>query len=108
MAKERVLFNREEFRAEGFQRRGRGCHDDFTLGFRALSLLSLSRSLSLSLALPYSLVVLVLVLLEFRGYPLMDKKSDDDGFTFPPFLFMNNAHIHTHKNEEARLKSHHK
>ena len=104
MAKERVLFNREEFRAEGFQRRGRGCHDDFTLGFRALSLLSLS----LALALPYSLVVLVLVLLEFRGYPLMDKKSDDDGFTFPPFLFMNNAHIHTHKNEEARLKSHHK
>ena len=108
MAKERVLFNREEFRAEGFQRRGRGCHDDFTLVFRALSLLSLSRSLSLSLALPYSLVVLVLVLLEFRGYPLMDKKSDDDGFTFPPFLFMNNAHIHTHKNEEARLKSHRK
>lgn len=104
MAKERVLFNREEFRAEGFQRRGRGCHDDFTLGFRALSLLSLS----LALALPYSLVVLVLVLLEFRGYPLMDKKSDDDGFTFPPFLFMNNAHIHTHKNEEARLKSHRK
>jgi hypothetical protein len=38
----------------------------------------------------------------------MDKKSDDDGFTFPPFLFMNNAHVHTHKNEEARLKSHHK
>ena len=104
MAKERVLFNREEFRAEGFQRRGRGCHDDFTLGFRALSLLSLS----LALALPYSLVVLVLVLLEFRGYPLMDKKSDDDGFTFPPFLFMNNAHVHTHKNEEARLKSHRK
>jgi hypothetical protein len=108
MAKERVLFNREEFRAEGFQRRGRGCHDVFTLGFRALSLLALFRSLSLSLALPYSLVVLVLVLLEFRGYPLMDKKSDDDGFTFPPFLFMNNAHVHTHKNEEARLKSHHK
>ena len=64
--------------------------------------------LSLSLALPYSLVVLVLVLLEFRGYPLMDKKSDDDGFTFSPFLFMNNAHVHTHKNEEARLKSHRK
>ena len=75
----------------------------------ALSRCSLSLALSRSLfALPYSLVVLVLVLLEFRGYPLMDKKSDDDGFTFPPFLFMNNAHIHTHKNEEARLKSHHK
>ena len=80
------------------------------LWFFALSRCSLSLSLSLllSLALPYSLVVLVLVLLEFRGYSLMDKKSDDDGFTFPPFLFMNNAHVHTHKNEEARLKSHRK
>ena len=79
------------------------------LWFFALSRCSLSLALSsLSLALPYSLVVLVLVLLEFRGYPLMDKKSDDDGFTFPPFLFMNNAHVHTHKNEEARLKSHRK
>ena len=102
MAKKRVLFNREQFRAEGFQRRGRGCHDDFYFGF-SLSLVALS--LLLSLALPYSLVVLVLVLLEFSGYPLMDKKSDDDGFTFSPFLFMNNAHIHTQKRGGTTQKS---
>ena len=66
--------------------------------------LSLSLSLSRSLAIPYSLV-LVLVLLEFSGYPLMDKKSDDDGFTFPPFLFMNNAHIHTQKRGGTTQKS---
>ena len=72
-----------------------------------LSVFALSRcslSLSRSLALPYSLV-LVLVLLEFSGYPLMDKKSDDDGFTFPPFLFMNNAHIHTQKRGGTTQKS---
>ena len=95
MAKERVLFDREQFRAEGFQRRGRGRHDDFTLVLRSLLLLSL--------ALPYSLV-LVLALLEFSGYP-MDKKSDDDGFTLPPFLFMNNAYIHTQKRRGTTQKS---